>query len=790
MILNILLLVSVMNTACVRNPAEEAFTPSRRVCLRLSGENGLAAGVRSALVEDDCGIKDLNVWLYSSSGKLVESHYFDAGDMADDGSLSFETDAGARSMVVVTANAGRGVDAPGEVSGTCSLSPDCTGGVLMSGAGFLTVGPGGLQCSVMLLRLMARVKLELCLDASLVDAGAVLGSNVRVSSVRLCNSPSELAFSPSDPDAAAFFRAEDVGELSDGDYLTREDIASLYAGRPVFLYCLPNWQEVPYSAAPGAAGGRATYIEMKVDFDAVGACGAGSAYCRFHAGDGVMLGLKGGCNYAVRVILSNDAGTALWRKDDFRLGRVDALVAGTSCRVDLLQEKNSGNYAFSLSPDSLVKETDTFRIRENLEGGVLKGVILTALSEGDGTIYVFGEGPDGASVPLAQLPVSSRWPDLSVMDADVDVTGTPVSLLVPLRPSPLETESEELYRALYSIVSVSPGSSEGTDAGRFLSSDPASESIYVSDLHWEGGDYKDVNGRIFPVTVKYACGLQSSFNVRICNGVIGPLAQEQTLPRVYNISSVQHPNGACLALRSGVEATMNGSMLDEFAGSPDPSLQGYGSWLTGDTLEGEEDMSGYMTEWGLYGARWSIPVEWVESRDEGGNFILHFGKLNPWCGEYVSVPVASFGVTRLIPFGLDIRFVDEGDFIKVQFADHGSGQVDIDWASAYKQTGQAEISDVDKAYGMSGAYYRKSSSNGCFYLETGFKADTVYLGEQTMIRQLLRDSDKAETLNVLSPYTPASGFTVGGTGNIAYVRKEEYSVKAYFDWSRSPSWRP
>ena len=67
---------------------------------------------KSTAVADENLVRDLNVWVFASSGELAESHYFDGLSIRTSGSVSFDSSVGAHSRLVVIGNAGRELQPP------------------------------------------------------------------------------------------------------------------------------------------------------------------------------------------------------------------------------------------------------------------------------------------------------------------------------------------------------------------------------------------------------------------------------------------------------------------------------------------------------------------------------------------------------------------------------------------------------------------------------------------------------------------------------------------------------
>ena len=257
---------------------------------------------KSSLLANESLVRDLNIWVYSSSGQLVESFYLDGLSITSSGSVNVTTKAGGHSRLVVIGNAGRALTAPSLSSERAqvamSYENDSSGMMVMVGEGRLSLTSTGMQSSVELHRAMSRIALKVALNPSLTAAGGVLGGNVRISRAGFFNSPSALSVLPSAAwESARSFKAVQGTPFASGDNLSASDIATLYSGGTVYLYGMPNFTDIPYSDAPTANTQYSSYIEMLLEFDGIGNVSEGCVLCRFYANDGERIGLKGGYSY-------------------------------------------------------------------------------------------------------------------------------------------------------------------------------------------------------------------------------------------------------------------------------------------------------------------------------------------------------------------------------------------------------------------------------------------------------------------------------------------------------------
>ena len=760
---------------------------------------------KSSFVSDETRVDNLNVWVYSLSGRIVESHYFTSGDIPGGSSVSFETDAGAGCWVVLLANAGDELDAPGSISDTFTLGFSESCGMIMVGSGSLVPGSEGLEGNIILSRMMARISLSVMLDPALSAAGGVLGGSVRIRSLRLCNCAAENEFALDNPfSSGRVYDPGMQGPLTDGDYLSQNDITALHSGGTVYLYSLPNYTGASYSDIPGKETESASYVEMIVDYGELGGIGSGSAFCRFYANDGEEIGLLGGCDYRVRIVLSNDVSKALWRKDDYRL--LDAgepLIAGMSRRVDLLQKKpfGEGSCLFSLSESSIVHDDGTFSVSVNSDANSVKGVVLTAYREGSGMLYVFDRDPSDGGVPLGELALASYYPELSVDAVEADVCGTIAELSVHGRPLPEECASEIVYDGLYSIVSLEPVGDSGEICGEdFINTEPWDESLHVGRIFWQhdGEQYSWTGavGRTLRYRATFSCGLTADFDVEVSNPIAAQLGKNAFFGEVYDMTAVDDPKPAVSAL--GNITTLSSPYLDadipsSLAGNSWQS-EGWRTWYGGDLYSGGSVADSYISGKTLSRISWNFPLSVL--RENYGTIPVYIGKVNPWCGDYVRVQAGHFYSTKYIPTGVDIFLssvgFDEwggcatGNSIAYVYtvlifrAHDGYSSLNTNPSSFAHESGGGQY-----LTGIGSGGYVVFDVDGIQYLETNWTGDIE--------EYLLYDMRLMTSYDMLCRYSPytvlpeveAAGASDGKTNahGIVHVHKWSVSERVYFDYN-------
>ena len=802
----IIMIVMLALQACNRDvPSPEVSTENHRA--RIEFRAG-SSGTRSSLISDETTVDNLNVWVYSPSARLVESCYFAADDIESGTSVSYETEAGAGCYVVLVANAGEVLSPPGNISDTFTLCPSELAGMLMVGTGSLSPGPEGLQGSVALSRLMARISLSVRMDSALAAAGGVLGGSVKIRSLRLCNCSTENEFIPDNPlNSGRFYDPGKTAPLSDGDYLSQSDIAVLHSGGTVYLYTLPNYTCADYSEVPVTGTESAAYIEMIIDYGGLDGIGSGSACCRFYANDGEEIGLLGGCDYCVRILLSNDVSKALWRKDDFRLRDEGApLMAGKSRNIDLLQEKpyGEGTCLFSLSASSIVQDDGIFSISVNSDANAVKGVVLTASGEGSGMLYVFDRTPSDGGVPLGELALSSYYPELLVDAVEADVCGTVACLSVHGRPLPEECASEIMYDGLYSVVSLEPvGNSGDICGGDFIDTEPWTESLYVGRLFWQhaGEQYgwASAVGRTLRYRATFACGLTADFDVAVSNSIDSRLGKNAFFGEVYDMTEVVDQNPAVGALGNITALStpyLDADIPSSLAGNSWKS-EGWRTWYGGDLYSGGSVADGYISEKTSSRIRWTFPLSVL--RENYGTIPVYIGKVNPWCGDYVRVRAGYFYSTKYIPTGVDI-FLSSVGFDTWGRCSTGNSIAYVYTVLIFRaHDGYSSLNTNPSSFahesgggpyltGIGSGGYVVFDVDGVQYLETNWNGDIEeYLTSEAGIKT------SYDMLYRYSPYTvlpeveaadPSTGKT--NAHGIVHVHKWSVSNRVYFDYTHEP----
>ena len=783
---------------------------------------------KSTAVADENLVRDLNVWVFASSGELAESHYFDGLSIRTSGSVSFDSSVGAHSRLVVIGNAGRELQPPQGWQDRVSVYMDYTPGaaalVLMLGEGKLSMTSTGLSSSITLSRAMSRIALSTELSASLAASGAVLGGNVRIREAKLCNAPASVSFvSEYAWRSLKSFKADALTPFQAGDRLSAADLATLQGGGTVNLYCLPNYTDVPYSDAPVASTQYATYIEMTLDFDSFGSVSAGSELCRFYANDGSTIGLEGGSSYSCRVILSNDGASNTWRKDDFRFDIPSAFTAGEQKTVFLHSQTHAAqDVSFSLSESPGVTSTSIFSIGEKVCGSHLNGVRLTALTAGSGTLYCF----DSSGTLMGSVPVSSAFPEISVEDKTLDVLGDVVNLdLQGLSGVYSVRGSDALFNSLYGIVSVEPTAAVSSLYGQdFIYAGTEDKRLYVNKIRWSRAgvarDWTEAVGKSFPYRVTLACGISAEFNVIIDNPVLGPLEGDAYFGEAFDMTGVDDPLPAVASLdtQNSIVASVSSGIPQGFLKSrSEREADGWRTWFGGTRFVEGRIADDYITGYSTTLIRWDLPASAVRSI-YGEAVPIFVGKLNPHCNEYVKACVGSYASTYYNPIGVDLYIETlylSGTTTCLCFRPH-SDEVTLD------------VTDGSFAYqGRDGGplYSNESgiSPNGYAYLSNGTFLETNWDGD------LMSNSDFSHGngpffgtslfgYSVVSPYSTAT-YGAKGRRHLAiyryspyryagshawiadengrvnckgYVSVEKWSVssRAYFDWDPSDFSRP
>ena len=245
--------------------------------------------------------------------------------------------------------------------------------------------------------------------------------------------------------------------------------------------------------------------------------------------------------------------------------------------------------SFSLSSEPGVLSDGCFRLGSKLvSGGCCRGVEVVATGVGEASLYVFG--PDGH--PRGQLSLVSEYPLFRVADVCADVCGTEHSLeLLGLEEAYADRASDELFNSLYSVSDIAP---EGEDGryfpGQFIYVDLPWRRLHVKQLSWDydGITYwwDSVLGQDFGYRATLACGISSTFNVKVVDGIVGPLASSLSFGEVVNTSEVPSPLPAVSAL-DGRDIVIERSYpsLPEGLDGEWP-WNGWASWYGGSILMG------------------------------------------------------------------------------------------------------------------------------------------------------------------------------------------------------------
>ena len=624
----------------------------------------LEAGSKSSAVADEDLLEDLNIWIYSSSGVLRDSHYLEDLSIHGSGNVRFRTEAGGQSRLVLIGNAGKSLAAPGDWSQKLSIpmeTPrDGSGRILFIGEGGLGADADGFRSSVNMCRGMARIALSVGLSKSLMDEGAVLGREVRIASVRLCNSPQSYSFIPSSAcNSLRTSKASADTPISDGDYLSTSDINTLHAGGTVYLYSLPNYNDIPYQSEPGIRTTYCSYVEMRFECDGLGGASPGNTLCRFYANDGARIGLLGGSSYGCHVTFSEDAASNVWRKEDYRFSVPEDMPAGTRAVVSLLGAgHHPDSISFSLSPAPGISSDGTFVLGDKvLSAGLCQGVEVVSERAGNGTLYAF----DAKGNAMGQVAISASYPVLAVPDVEADVCGSLHDIVIGGLDRAYEGRaSDELFESLYSVAGISSEGPEGElYPDPFVTVDIPTRRIHVSALYWTHGgvpySWIDAVGRRFLYRVTLACGAQGLVGVRIVDKEVGRFASVRSYGEVLNTSAVPSPKSAVQALdgRNLVIERSVGALPDGL--DEEWFMNGWSSWIGGDLTGGgypADDCMSVLEN----GVRWNLG-EAETQRLHAADIPVYIGKMNPWCGQYVRACVGTYSSTRYIPTGMEYAFL-------------------------------------------------------------------------------------------------------------------------------------
>jgi hypothetical protein len=783
---------------------------------------------KSAAIPDEDVVRDLNVWVFDSSGDLAEEYYFDNLSIRSSGSVGFDSSVGGHSRLVVVGNAGRDLQAPGRISERTSVPMSCptdgSAALLMVGDGSLSMTSSGLKSTIALKRAMSRIGLKTELASSLVAVGGQLGGNVRIREAKLCNSPASVSLLPSDVwGSVRDFKAVFGTPMQGGDRLSTADLSTLQSGGTVYLYSLPNYTDVAYTDSPGNSVEYSTYIEMTIDFDVLGDASNGSVVCRFYANDGSRIGLQGGCSYVCRVILSNEEASNTWRKDDFRFYNPSPFKAGEQKEIMLYSQIHQpSEVSFSLASYPGVMQNSVFRIGEKVSGASMSGVKVTALSAGTGTLYCF----DSAGHKMGSVPLSSSYPTISISDKTLDVVGDEVSLGIEgLRDVYLVRESDELYHSLYGVAYIEPRASvSGLYAEDFIYGNTSAKTMYVNKIQWNHGDahrnWTEAVGKTFPYRVILACGIKADFNVTISNETVGPLEGSTYFGEAFDMSSVDDPLPAIAALgtQSGITAEVTSGVPEEFGRSYSALAEGgWRTWFGGTRFVEGRIADDYITGYSTTLIRWDLPAAAVRSL-YGEAVPIFVGKLNPHCNEYVKACVGSYASTYYNPVGVDLYIETlyfSGTTTCLCFRPH-SDDVTLDVTAgsfAYQGRDGGPLYSNESAIGTNGYAY---SSDGSF-LETNWDGDLTataefnhgsgpFFGTSQFTYQVVGPYSNVEygakghrhlAIYHYAPYTYSGGHAEiadanGHVNSKGYVSVEKWSVssKAFFDWDASEFTRP
>ena len=820
----LLALPAILSASC----AEESLSKNTKTdtaCIMLTVDSG--DSVRSSLLADENHIGDLNVWIYSSSGQLKETFYLENLSIASVGSVNISTAAGGHSNLVVIANAGRALAAPSQSSESVqipmSYANDASAMMLMVGAGTLSLTSTGMRSSVILHRVMSRIALTVRLNPSLSAAGGVLGGNVRIARAGLFNSPSVLTMLPAAAwESARTSCAVQGTPVSSGDCLSASDIATLCSGGTVYLYCLPNYTDLPYTDSPTADSRYSSYIEIMLEFDGIGDVGEGRVACRFYANDGDYIGLKGGCSYTCQVIISNDGASNSWRKDDFRMDAPDTFFAG-EIREVLMHSRNhdSQSVSFSLSDNPGVLENEVFKLGDKVVTESLQGIRIISKTAGNGMLYCF----NSAEELMGSVPLTAVFPEISVPDKTLDVIGTESHLgLQGLSDIYAHRASDELFNSLYSVASVEPqGSVDGLYGQDFIYSGPSDGLLYVNELSWTRAgvarDWTETVGKTFPYKATLACGISADFNVIISNGLMGPLEGNVYFGEAFDTRQVEDPLPAVAALnnQNTIVAEISSGIPKEFCKTRvEREADGWRTWFGGTRLVDGHDADAYITAYGLYQIRWDLPSTAVRMQ-YGAAVPIFVGKMNPHCNEYVKAKVGYYASTCYYPVGIEamIEVLNEGHVVTcLCFRPHDSSTV-LDITHGHFAYQGWDGGSLFSGYTGIGAFGYAASSDGS-YLETNWDGDLTQKLEFDPVNGSFFDSSQyiysvAQPYNgssfgarsgrhlaiyYYSPYScfgsPAAVADENGHVNAkGYVSVEKWSVssRSYFDWDDSRSMR-
>lgn len=800
--------------------------------LELRTADDYAPALKSSIITDEDKVYDVNVWIYNERGRLTDS-CFESGNplFTTYGNLNLTMLTNATGYVVVVANAGRELTAPHDFGSSCSVSmlydaySASSQGVLAAGNGVIIRKASGTVCPVTLSRVMSRIAMYVDVSAEARASGAVMGSNVRVKSARLRNVAATVDFVPSAVfSTARVSRVVDAAGLRDCDCLSASDLSSVNSGGVVYLYALPNYTNAAYVPTPSESTVLSTYIEITVAYDAFSGKSAGEVVCRFYASDKSVIGLLGGCSYNVGVSLSEDGGTAIWRKDDGRITVPGNFVPGETKIVSLVQDKPSefaSDYTWSLSPNSTLSTTDLFSISSDVTdaSGSLVGVKVKALEAGSGTLYL----RNASGIVVGETAITSVFPALSARNVTIDVVGTPDMTSLTGLPDASLFASPEDFNAYYGVRSFSAGTTDGIDGAGFISGRAEDLSVYVSQLHWNSGgtslSWENVVGKTFPVDITLNCGRTVGFRATVTDSVVGPLASDEYLGEMFNITEVDDPNDEVASLPKTLVAALNAPVpASLYSGSiSDAASEGWRTWAAGAVADGWIISRSPSSIW------WNLPEE-LGSTSSGGSHAIRIGKLNPHCGEYVVRQAGWFHITAFHPVGLEVYTEIIGpDILAYCFRPHESVFLDcepvIDVESAYKERRWEVLNYINHVTGIGSNGYHAFNN----YYEVNFRlgdgcpfySDLQYMRTDALAKTVLIDSfavtypagaygselfggtgegsgSRNLPIYILSPYCcidpetgakkPLGVTEVAGHHGSVVIEKWACSTKAYWNW--------
>ena len=414
------LLVSLLSS-CEKEPARTLPVGPFVLSLDVSCEKALQT--RSSIISNPSVVKDLNIWVYSADGDLIETHYI--GNLSFSGSKTFtlQSNCGSNSSVILIANAGYAIVAPSTASAEVSITPVYSGsdnGVFAVGKtnGLYFDGSKTFSGNITLDIAMARADISFSLSPEAEESGYELCSNdddgsVKIKSLRICNATKTLSWAPSSSvNSMRNYAARSASELDSYELAGADDLAAFNAGSAASLYTLPNYCQVPNRTTPNGTTGTATYFEAVAEFSGNEAehLSQGDQVYRFYAMDSAsQIGLRAPYVYTYDVMISNgvyDVTDGLcWRKDMFNfVTGTNSVIVDETNLVRLFQPKSAaiaGNYTFALSATDDRQSDGTFVISKAYgSSNELVGVNVSAEAPGEATLYVRDPYGHSGSIPL------------------------------------------------------------------------------------------------------------------------------------------------------------------------------------------------------------------------------------------------------------------------------------------------------------------------------------------------------------------------------------------------------